>query len=555
MKSDPGRYWSVACILLAGVLMVPILAVVYSLTLDSEGIWEHLARTVLGKYIANTLVLAVGVGCGTLLVGVTTAWLVTAFSFPGVGFLRWALLLPLAIPSYLMAYAMTDLLQFSGPVQTWLRDSTGWSREDYWFPQVRSLEGAVFILVLCLYPYVYLAATTGFLSLSASVIEASRTLGAGAWRRFWRVALPLARPSIFAGVTLVIMETTAEFGAVDYCAVDTFSTGIYRTWMGRGSLVAAAQLSTCLLGGVGLLYLMESWFRKSAKFHHATQRTHRATPVPLTGVWAWGAFAVCAAPVIGGFLLPVFRFLQLTMEGGDARTGELFAELAGNSALLAGIASVLTVSGALFLAQLRRESPTSANRFAARVAGLGYAIPGGVIAIGVLAPLWWFETRVNECTESFFGWSPGLFLSGSIFAILFGYQVRFLAIPLNLIGAGFERIRSSVDDAAKTLGASRFRLLWRVHLPLLRGSLGCAALIVFVDVLKELPATLILRPFNFDTLAVRVYQLASDERLSEASTGALAIILAGLIPVVLLTRILKSTQVLPSVPCGGSRKS
>ena len=547
MKSNPGRYWSVVCFALAAVVLVPIFSVTWSLTRDSEGVWEHLAETVLGKYISNTLLLAVGVGCGTLLVGVLTAWLVTAFTFPGVGFFRWALLLPLAIPSYLMAYAMTDLLQFSGPVQAWLRETTGWSRSDYWFPQVRSLGGAVFILVLCLYPYVYLAAATGFLSLSASVIEASRTLGASSWSRFRRVVLPLARPSIFAGVALVVMETMAEFGAVDYCAVDTFSTGIYRTWMGRGSFVAAAQLSTCLLGAVGLLYLLESRLRKSAKFHHATQRTQPPAPARLEGARAWAAFAACAAPVLGGFLLPVVRFLQLTVEGGDSRTGELFIGLAGNSALVAGVTALAAVMCGLLLTQLRRRAPTSSNRFAVRAAGLGYAIPGGVIAIGVLAPVWWIESGVNEAAEEVFGWSPGLFLSGTIFAVLFGYQVRFLAIPLNVIGAGFERIRSTVDDAARTLGASRLRLLFGVHMPLLKGSLFCAGLMVFVDVLKELPATLILRPFNFDTLAVRVYQLASDERLSEASTGALAIILAGLVPVVLLTRILSSAHAVSAV--------
>ncbi len=547
MKSNPGRYWSLACIALAAILLVPILSVAWSLTRDSEGTWEHLVDTVLGKYVSNTILLTVGVSCGTLLIGVSTAWLVTSFSFPGVGLLRWALLLPLAVPSYLMAYAMTDLFQFSGPVQTWLRDSMSWGRDDYWFPQVRSLGGAIFILTFCLYPYVYLAASNGFLGLSASVVEASRTLGAGPWARFSRVILPLARPAIFAGVALVAMETMAEFGAVDYCAVDTFATGIYRTWMGRQDLIAAAQLSTCLLGAVGLLYVLESWSRRSAKFHHATQRTQRVAPVPLTGTWRWMALVVCAVPVAVGFLLPVSRFLQLTLAGGDSRAGELFAGLAANSALLAGAAAFLTVIIGLFLAQLRRGAATLSNRVAVRVAGLGYAIPGGVIAIGVLGPLWWFESGVNDFTEGVFGWSPGLFLSGTVFAVLFGYLVRFLAIPLNLIGAGFEKIRPTVDDAAKTLGASRFHLLWRVHLPLLRGSLVCAALMVFVDVLKELPATLILRPFDFDTLAVRVYQLASDERLSEASTGALAIILAGLVPVVLLTRILKSVHATPAV--------
>ena len=513
-----------------------------SVTQDSDGVWTHLSETVLSGYVWNTFRLAMGVGFLTTIIGVGTAWLVTMHSFPGSRGLRWALILPMAIPVYLSAYALTDLLQFSGPVQTWLRNTMQWTHEDYWFPEMRSLPGATVILSLGLYPYVYLAARTGFATQSASVLEAARTLGVGPWGRFFRIALPLARPTIMAGVALVLMETLAEFGAVDYCAVDTFSTGIYRTWVTRGSLVAASQLSVCLLAAVMMLILLETSSRRAARFHHATQRTQRPVATRLPWLWGIAAACSCSIPVLAGFVVPVGQFSWLTLRSGDQRTHELFFELAANSLLLAATASVLTLSCGMILAFARRMTDSPWMAGAIRVAGFGYAVPGGVIAIGILSPLWWLEDQLLTISESQLDWTPGLFLSGSAVAVICGYLVRFMAVPLNVIAAGYERIRPSIDDAARTLGTSGSGLLGRVHLPLLRSSLAAAGLLVFVDVLKELPATLILRPFDFDTLAVRVYQLAADERLSEASTGALAIIAAGILPVVLLTRILDQTS-------------
>ena len=531
------------CWLIALAISVPLLAVLWSVTEDSEGVWGHLAETVLDGYIRNTVILAIGVSVSTLIIGVSTAWLVTSYDFPGARIFRWALLLPLAIPTYLTAYALTDLFEFSGPVQSWLRELMNWEAQDYWFPDLRSLSGAVSILSLGLYPYVFIAARTGFSSQSASMLDSSRLLGAGPWRRFFSVALPMARPSIFAGLALVMMETIAEFGAVDYCAVDTFSTGIYRTWTGRGSLVAASQLSVCLLGVVSLLYLVEFLSRRSARFHHTSQRSESIQPTEIHRKRQWLATLVCTIPIAFGFILPVGRFINLTMEAGDARASELFLELATNSVTLAGIAAACAIVLGLFLAFMRRETKSITTSSAAQVAGFGYAIPGGVIAIGILGPLWWIEDKILTVTEASTDWDLGLFLSGSIVAVLIGYQIRFLAIPLNVISAGFARIRPSIEDAAANLGATRLQRLFRIHIPLLTGSLFAAALIVFVDVLKELPATLILRPFDFETLAVRVYQLASDERLSEASTGALAIIAAGLVPVILLTRLSTASQV------------
>ena len=538
-KAGERVVWPLVCWTIATVLAVPVLAIFWSVTQDSDGIWEHLAATVLSDYVSNTLVLSAGVGFGTLLIGVTTAWLVTTCRFPLSRILRWALVLPLAIPTYLSAYALTDLFQFSGPVQSWLREVSGWERQDYWFPEVRSLPGAIVILTLGLYPYVYLAARAGFASQSASVIEVSRTLGIGFWGRLFRVTLPLARPSIFAGLILVLMETLAEFGAVDYCAVDTFSTGIYRTWMSRGSHTAAAQLSVCLLCVAGLLYVTELLARRSARFHHATQRTRAADLTRLRFGHGCLAVLLCLAPILAGFVFPVGRFIMLSIESGDARASELLGDLISNSLLVGVLAVGATVTTGFLLSCLRRRTQSVATAIAVQIAGMGYAIPGGVIAIGVLGPVWFLEDGLLALIERYTDWTPGLFLSGTLVAVLVGYQVRFLAVPLNVIGAGFARIPPAMDHAARTLGSSSVGVLRRVHLPLLGSSLVSAALLVFVDVLKELPATLILRPFDFDTLSVRVYHLASDERLAEASTSALAIVAVGLVPVVLLTRILE----------------
>ena len=532
---------TVCCWLVAVVIAIPVLTVLSSVARDSEGVWPHLVDTVLPTYIRDTVWLTLGVGLCTSVLGITTAWLVTMHSFPGCQFLRWALILPMAIPTYLSAYALTDLFQFSGPVQSQLRTMTGWTRQDYWFPEIRSLSGAIVILTLGLYPYVYLASRAGFATQSAAVIEAGRVLGAGPLRCFFQIALPLARPAILAGLALVLMETVAEFGAVDYCAVDTFSTGIYRTWVTRGSLTGASQLSACLLTVAVILLLMETSSRRALRFHHATQRTQRSVPTPLSGVRKLFACLFCSLPLVFGFLLPFCRFVALTVQNGDQRAQELFGELLFNSVLLAGIASALTVTTGLFMVSVRRLTPSAWLSPAVAFAGMGYAIPGGVIAIGILSPVWWCEDQLLQVLENQFGYFPGLFISGSLLTLILGYLVRFLAVPLQVLTAGLLRIRTSIDDASRTLGCSGLQLLFRIHLPLLRHSLAAAALLVFVDVLKELPATLILRPFDFDTLAVRVYQLAADERLAEASTGALAIIVVGLLPVILLTNIIDQT--------------
>lgn len=526
---------TLAGLAVALVVAAPVLIVAAHVFLPSDGAWAHLAATTLPGQIANTLLLMIGVGLGCVIGGVSTAWLVTMCRFPGSRTLEWALLLPMAMPAYIMAYAYTDLLQFAGPVQTGLRSLMGWQRGDYWFPDIHSLEGAIVVLTLALYPYVYLLARAAFLEQSICAIEVSRTLGHGPWATFFRVALPLARPAIVGGTALALMEAAADFGTVQYFGVDTFTTGIYRTWFGMGNKVAAAQLAAVLMIFVLLVLALERLSRGEARYHHTTRRYQRIVPARLGGVRALGALVVCIVPLVFGFLLPVVALLDLSLDGGDPLFGRRFLDYATNSFILAGLGALLTVAAALILAYGLRLQPTMTMRGAARVASMGYAIPGSVIAVGMLIPLATIDNIVDAWMRATFGMSTGLILSGTITAVLFAYMARFLAIGLNAVESGLSRVTPSMDEAARTLGASPSGTLARVHAPLLKGSVLTAAILVFVDVLKELPATLIVRPFNFDTLAIRVYNLASDERLAQASTGALVIVAVSLVPVVLLS--------------------
>ncbi|MBI3451574.1 MAG: iron ABC transporter permease [Rhodospirillales bacterium] len=519
----------------AGVVAAPVLIVFANVFLPSNGAWSHLAATVLPGYVTNTLLLMIGVAAGAIVIGTGTAWLVTMCRFPGSRVFELALLLPLAMPAYIMAYAYTDFLQFVGPVQTTLREITGWGRGDYWFPDIQSLGGAIAILTLALYPYVYLLARTAFLEQSVCVLEVSRTLGRGPWAGFARVALPLARPAIAAGTALVLMEAVADFGTVQYFGVDTFTTGIYRTWFGMGNKVAAAQLASALMVFVLVALALERLSRGGARYHHTSQRYRPIAPARLHGAPAVFAWLACLAPFLCGFVIPVLIFVEMSLDGGDPFFGARFLGYAGNSLTLAGLGAALTVLAALVLAYGLRLAPSAATRISARVASLGYAIPGSVIAVGMLIPLARIDNTVDAFMRESFGVSTGLLLSGTIMALLFAYLVRFLAIALNAVESGLGRITPAMDEAARTLGAGAGAALRRVHAPMMRGTLLTAAILVFVDIMKELPATLIIRPFNFDTLAIRVYQLASDERLAQASTGALAIVAAGLLPVLILS--------------------
>ncbi len=523
---------------IAVLVSVPILAVATSVLKRDDGALNHLFQTVLGEIILNTLGLMVMVGAGTALIGVGTAWLVTLCRFPGSRQLEWMLLLPLAMPAYIIGYAYTDALAFAGPVQSGLRALFGWGRADYWFPDIHNLPGVSLMLTLVLYPYVYILARAAFLDQSTCVLEAARTLGANPWAACLRVGLPMARPAIAAGVALALMEALADFGTVQYFGVTTFTTTIYRTWFGLGDRVAASQLATGLLAFVLVLVVMEFLARRGRRFGGGGRRHRTLAPLQLSAPKAAAAFVACALPVLLGFVLPVIALIRLHGDGGDPFFSERFLTFARNSFLLAGAASLIVVTAATLVAYAGRLAPGAATTAALRVASIGYAVPGTVIAVGILAALGAADHGLDTWTRATFGQGTGLLLSGTAVALLYAYLVRFLAVATGPIESGLHKIPGSLDAAARTLGANAGKVAVAIHAPMLRRSLLTAALLVFVDVLKELPATIIVRPFNFDTLAIRVYNLAADERLAQASTGALVIVAIGIVPVILLTRMI-----------------
>jgi iron(III) transport system permease protein len=516
-------------------LALPILAVLASLVQPAGETWRHLASTVLSRYVGNTAALLVLVAAGVISIGVVSAWLVATYRFPGVRVLEWALMLPLAMPAYVMAYAYTDWLQYTGPVQSALRAATGWQAREYWFPEIRSLGGAAVVLSLALYPYVYLIARTAFRDLSRSAIESGRLAGLSAWGSFWRVALPLARPALAAGTALALMETLADFGTVSYFALEVFTTGIFKAWLSMGDAAAAAQLSSVLLGFVLVVLLLERASRGRAAYHSQAPGK-RTPPTRLRGAAAALACVACTAPVVLGFLLPAGILVQLALGDPEARWGERLLALVGNSFIVSGVTAAVAVAVALAMAYAARISKSRAAAAANRVAALGYAMPGAVIAVGVLVPLGRLDNWLAALLEDAFGVKTGLLVSGTLAALVYACLVRFLAVALQTTEAGLARITPSMEDAARSLGASPVATLARVHAPLIAPSLASAALLVFVDVMKELPATFALRPFNFDTLAIEAYNLAKDERLAEAAVPSLVIVLVGLVPLLALTR-------------------
>ncbi len=531
---SPLLFFAVFVALLAGL---PVASVGLNLFVGgTSDTWSHLAQTVLGDYIANSLWLCLGVGAGVAVVGVGVAWLTAMHEFPGRRFFEWALVLPLAVPAYVMAYVYTDFLQFVGPVQTALREAFGWQYGDYWFPDIRTLPGAMLMFVCVLYPYVYLLARTAFLERASGMLEAARTLGLGPWRAFFSVSLPLARPAIVSGVALALMETLADYGTVAYFAVNTFTTGIYRAWFSLGDRIAAAQLAAMLLAFVLFLLMAERVSRGRARYHNTTGRNRPMAGAKLTGAWGWLATLACALPLLLGFVLPALLLLKMALTEGDAQFGERFLLLSRNSFILAGCTAAVGVLLALLLAYSTRLSKTLFAQGLNRLVGLGYAVPGAVIAVGVLIPVTRLDNWLAAQWTVWFGYNPGLLLTGGIAALVYAYLVRFLAVALHTVEASLAKITPSMDDAARSLGLGQGATLRRVHAPILRGSLLTAGLLVFVDVMKELPATLVMRPFNFDTLATQAYTLASDERLAEASTAALAIVAVGLLPLIALSR-------------------
>lgn len=550
-RPQVGGGWAIIALLLAAVLATPLLTIVGAFFFPAWDVWAHLLSTVMPTYLWNTLVLMLGVGLGVAVIGVGTAWLVTLCQFPGARIFEVLLLLPLAFPAYVVAYAYTGVLDTPGPVQVLLRDLTGWPLGSYWFPRVRSLGGAVTVMVLVLYPYVYLLARAAFLEQSVCVLEAGRSLGQTPFGCFRRLAIPLARPAIAGGVALALMETLNDFGTVQYFAVDTLTAGIYRTWIGMNETAAATQLAGVLLLFVVALMALERMGR-SGSTRHTSLRYRHLPRFPLTGRRAVLAVLACALPCLLGFLVPLTMLLVWAGETAATMVDRTFWRAAQHSLSLALAAAVLAVALALILAYARRLHPTPLVRGAVRAAGLGYAVPGLVIAVGVIIPLAAADTAIDGWSRQFFGVSTGLLLSGTLLALIFAFVIRFLAIALNAVEAALGKVTPQMDFAARSLGRSAGETLWGVHLPIIRPSLLAAGLLVFVDVMKELPATMILRPFNFDTLAVLVYAMAGDERLADAAPAALAIVCVGLLPVLLLARALARSRP-GSVPGASAR--
>ncbi|MCG9893636.1 MAG: iron ABC transporter permease [Thermosynechococcaceae cyanobacterium MS004] len=520
---------------IAGLVATPVLVVLSHIFGASAAAWQHLAQTVLLGYVLNSLQLILGVGFGTAVLGIGTAWCVTLCRFPGRHIFEWALLLPLAVPAYVLAYTYTDFLDVAGPVQTLLRDRLSLSVQQYWFPEIRSVGGAIAMLTLALYPYLYMLAKVAFLEQARNTLEASRALGSSPWRSFWAIALPLARPSIIAGLSLVLMETLSDFGTVQYFSVDTFTTGIYRTWSGMGDPATATQLSAVLLLGILGLIVLEQWSRGHARYYQNGSQHSEPLYFVLRGVKAWLAVLLCALPLTLGFLLPVTLLSMMAFRYASANLTPDFWGFAANSLTLSLSAGAITVVLAITLAYSLRLYPTKLLRTAGRVAAMGYAIPGSVIAVGISIPLGWVANMVNRTSLSLWGTQAGWVLSGTVGALIFAYVVRFLAVSFNTVEASLSKIKPTLDDASRSLGCSPTATLTKVHVPLMWSGLLTAMVLCFVDIMKELPATLMIRPFNFDTLAVRVYRLASDERLAEAAGPSLAIVVVGLIPVLLLS--------------------
>ncbi len=528
---------TLGALLIAVLIATPVISVFSNVFAGgTSGTWSHLASTVLPEFIRNTVILCVGVGLGVSSIGITTAWLTTMLDFPGRRFFQWALVLPLAVPAYVMAYVYTDFLQFVGPVQSWLRETFGWRPGQYWFPDVRTPGGAVAMFMFVLYPYVYLLARTAFLERASGMLEAGRSLGLGPWGCFFRVSLPLARPAVIAGTALALMETLADFGTVAYFGVQTFTTGIYRAWFSLGDRIAAAQLSAALLAFVVLVLVLEHASRGRARFNNTSRQQAAPVPIRLSPLVGLVAALACFMPLLLGFLLPAGLLLDMAFSEGDTQFGSRFLHLARNSFVLASVTSVLAVVLAVVLAYAARLARSRLPQVLNRVVGLGYAVPGSVIAVGVLIPVTRLDNQLAAWWQDVFGVNPGLLLTGGIAALVYAYLTRFLAVALHTVDSSLGKITPSMDDASRCLGLGQFGTLRRVHVPILRGSLLTAGLLVFVDVMKELPATLVMRPFNFDTLATQAHTLASDERLTEASTAALTIVAVGLLPMFLISR-------------------
>lgn len=532
----PGR-WTIGALFIALIVLAPMLSVLWLAFHPTENIWPHLMATVLPRYLSNTLILMAGVAALTAIAGTGAAWLTSMYRFPGRRWLDLGLLFPLAIPAYVGAYAVVDFLQYAGPVQSTLREVMGWqSAREYWFPEVRSLWLATVVLAAALYPYVYLLARAAFREQSGCSYEVARALGCGPWGLFWRVGLPLARPALAAGVALALMETVADYGTVAYFNVQTLTTGIFSTWLNGNNAGGAAQISGVVLVLILVLVGMERIGRRNARFHRLSRSTRPVEPVTITGLPGWAAFVFCMIPFAIGFVLPVGVMLWHGLRRPEVWLSKGLFDALINSLVTGGAAALLTVGAAVFLVYGLRMAGHRTARLILPLTTLGYAAPGAVLAVGILIPLAALDHQLADGVLALTGWDPGLVLTGTATALVLAYSVRFFGVAQGAVDAAFGRISPTLPMAARSLGRTAGGALRAVHLPLMRGSTLTALLIVFVDCLKELPATLLLRPFNYNTLSTRVFELASLERLGEAAPAALLVMLVGLGAVAVLAR-------------------
>ena len=537
------KRWMISALITTAIVALPVFSVLYLALFPDENIWPHLVETTLPRYLTTTIKLMIGVGILTLIIGLSTAWAVTMCEFPGRKFFEWALLLPFAVPAYVIAYVYTSLLDYAGPVQKALREWFGWqSAADYWFPEIRSLEGAVLMIGLVLYPYVYLLGRAAFMEQSPSLFAVSRSLGHSAISTFFRVVLPIARPAIAVGLSLVLMETLNDFGTVDFFAEQTLTLGQFDTWMNMGNLGGAAQIATTMLMFVVILVTLERYSRRRQQQFAARDNRDPIHRFTMSFPRQMICLAVCAVPLVFGFIIPGATLGYYAWEYFDESWNPNFIRNTFNSLFLSGTAALTTLLIGVTLAYSRRLHNTRGMQVLMRLSSLGYAMPGAVLAVGVIIPLAGFDNWFDGLMRDYFGFSTGLLLSGTAFALVFAYTVRFLAVSAGSVESALQKITPSMDMASRSLGHTPGKTLVKVHLPMLRGTLVTAALVVFVDCMKELPATLILRPFNYETLATYVYQFASDEQLYHSALPSLIIVLAGIIPIILMSRSISNSR-------------
>jgi len=535
--------WFISSLVIALLISLPIIAVLYLAFFPDENAWPHLLNTVLPSYLKNTVILMTGVGLLTLAIGTGSAWLIATYDFPGKRWLSWALLLPFAMPAYVVAYVYTDLLEYAGLIQTGLRTVFSWdSSQDYWFPEIRSMSGAILMMSLVLYPYIYMLARAAFLEQSISHYRIARSLGSSPLRFFFRVSLPIARPAIAVGLALVLMETLNDFGTVDYFAVRTLTAGLYDTWLNMGNLGGAAQIAVLMVIVVVILISLERYSRRQQKQFNSRNPGAPIPTIKLTGKYAFAASVLAFIPVLFGFLIPFIILSYYAINYFDISWSSKFVTYTLNSFSLAGMAAIITLILGLVLAYSKRMNKNKVTRFLVGFSSLGYAVPGAVLAIGIIIPFAAFDNFIDGMMREYFQVSTGLILSGTAFAIVFSYSVRFLAVASGSIESSLDKITPNMDMASRSMGHNHLSTLIRVHIPMIRRGALTGMLVVFVDCLKELPATLILRPFNFETLATQVYQFASDELLEQSALSALVIVLVGIIPVILLDKSISKKQ-------------